>query len=525
MTKCFKKTFIIFFIIALMVLTQAGCLGISSVLKKPDTTLMGMDDFNKDKSDNTKNTQHDESSGQILSGDNVTEKELSSPDAESGIGEDADMDNGTETDTDIEVDTDADIHMKIDPDAFSEKLSLYLDTPEYNDIMFQNTDLDFAFVYPQDRTTIASNPYLRNESGRLMLGINIAPSGGEDLLMDYEYAYKPSIKVKNWLGTKLTEYIVFSKYDICNVTFERSTAFENKKHQVLIILTANTNTIMESEEMAGYFKENNQNCGSQKAWDLKKLDGFYNELVAGNACTLAQNWYDTFNSVLELLQINQYKGASAGYSRLLDKRIFESNRQLNYAIEASYPQFQPANSESLEETLNRYIYEDIIMENINAFKNEIEQYESQSQNDGGENQPLFNYTLIMDYSVVIYNDNLISMIMEIYPYLGGAHGMTYYKTFNFDLKNNELITLEDIFKPGFDYLTFISEYCRVELKNQMRAMGFEPDQEWIEEGTNPENKENFSNYLLTPEGLVIKFLTYQVAPNAAGDFSVLIPYK
>ncbi len=122
------------------------------------------------------------------------------------------------------------------------------------------------------------------------------------------------------------------------------------------------------------------------------------------------------------------------------------------------------------------------------------------------------------------------MIIYEYKFLGGAHGITLFKTFNFDLKNNKIVTLRDIFnqelfKTEYDHLKFISDYCRNDLENQQRKTGFDPYISWINQETDPLNKDNFSNYLLTNESLIIKFLSYQVAPGAAGDFSVLIPYK
>ena len=46
----------------------------------------------------------------------------------------------------------------------------------------------------------------------------------------------------------------------------------------------------------------------------------------------------------------------------------------------------------------------------------------------------------------------------------------------------------------------------------------------IRQGTEPSVAENYSQFLITPDSLIIKFLSYQVAPGAAGDFSVKIPY-
>ena len=103
--------------------------------------------------------------------------------------------------------------------------------------------------------------------------------------------------------------------------------------------------------------------------------------------------------------------------------------------------------------------------------------------------------------------------------------MLYFYTYNFDLEKMQLIDLEDIFIQGFDYREFISKYCREDLKKQMQDISFEPDEDWIADGTDPDYLDTLTNYLITSESIIMKFQAYQVAPYAAGDFSVDIPYS
>jgi len=125
----------------------------------------------------------------------------------------------------------------------------------------------------------------------------------------------------------------------------------------------------------------------------------------------------------------------------------------------------------------------------------------------------------------MYDENGISIYLDIYPYLGGAHGMLYFETINFDLEKMSLVELGDLFTAGYDYLGIISEYCREDLARQINDRDFEPDIQWLENGTDPDNIDNFTNFLVTPSELIIKFPAYQVAPYAAGDFTVNIPYE
>jgi hypothetical protein len=247
------------------------------------------------------------------------------------------------------------------------------------------------------------------------------------------------------------------------------------------------------------------------------MDDFYDSLITGQVSGTALEWWNAIDSVKHLLQINDFKGASAGYSRLIDKRYYEENTDEKYVIDVSYPEFESAVSGGLNETINKIIYEDRIQSDIQAFKDEISSY--------GDEDFLFNYYLGIDYSVPTYDENLISINIDTYPYLGGAHGMLYFYTYNFDLEKQRLIGLEDVFIQDYDYRSIISEYCRQDLKEQMQDMGFEPDEDWITDGTDPDYTDTFTNYLFTSEGIIMKFQAYQVAPYAAGDFSVDIPYS
>lgn len=168
-------------------------------------------------------------------------------------------------------------------------------------------------------------------------------------------------------------------------------------------------------------------------------------------------------------------------------------------------------------SINKIVYEDTIVQIIDDFKEEILSYDNEDIN--------LRYLLAVDYQIIDFDEDIISLCLDIYPYMGGAHGMVYFKTINFDIGKNRLIELKDLFMPGYDYAGTISRYCRSDLTMQMKEMGFQPDEKWIEDGTDPDYTDTLTNFLIAPYGLIMKFPAYQVAPYAAGDFSVTIPYS
>lgn len=102
---------------------------------------------------------------------------------------------------------------------------------------------------------------------------------------------------------------------------------------------------------------------------------------------------------------------------------------------------------------------------------------------------------------------------------GAAHPYHWTKTLNYDLESGQVLSLDVLFLPGADYLTLVAEYCKAELAT--RDIGFELG---FSGGADP-LPDNYLNWNLTYDGLLVTFDEYQVAPYAAGKQQVLVPYE
>ncbi|MDD3520749.1 MAG: RsiV family protein, partial [Actinomycetota bacterium] len=91
------------------------------------------------------------------------------------------------------------------------------------------------------------------------------------------------------------------------------------------------------------------------------------------------------------------------------------------------------------------------------------------------------------------------------------------------MKSSKMLELKDIFKKDSGYLNKLSDCCRADLKKQLENIDVATD-EMFEEGTAPVY-ENYSNFVLLQNDIVIIFGQYQIAPYAAGMFGVRIPYE
>lgn len=101
---------------------------------------------------------------------------------------------------------------------------------------------------------------------------------------------------------------------------------------------------------------------------------------------------------------------------------------------------------------------------------------------------------------------------------GAAHPGTYSITFNYDLAQGKKLELGELFLPNSNYLEVIANYCKAELSKQPFFEG--P----FAEGANP-TPENYRNWNITNDGLMITFDEYQVAPYAAGPQVVQVPLE
>lgn len=122
------------------------------------------------------------------------------------------------------------------------------------------------------------------------------------------------------------------------------------------------------------------------------------------------------------------------------------------------------------------------------------------------------------YTRVSQIDDLWSFKFDFNFYsAGAAHPGLYSITLNYDLAQGKELGLADLFLPDSNSLETISQYCITELSKQP---GFEGP---FADGAQP-TPENYRNWNITPDGLLITFDTYQVAPGASGPIQVLVPY-
>jgi hypothetical protein len=186
----------------------------------------------------------------------------------------------------------------------------------------------------------------------------------------------------------------------------------------------------------------------------------------------------------------------------------ETGENAEYTIKAQIPTISD-NTDPHALAFNSEM-QTIVQGQINEFKGAVSEMTP---------NPVGPYTLDAKYNLLFQNGAIASIKFEIQGYTGGAHPYLNIMTVNYDLAQSRQVALSELFLPNSNYLDVIANYCIAELRKQ--PVGSDPV---FSKGAAP-LPENYDGWNITPDGLLITFDAYQVAPGASGPVKILIPYS
>jgi len=247
-------------------------------------------------------------------------------------------------------------------------------------------------------------------------------------------------------------------------------------------------------------------------WSVDPNDGL---------ATLAGNWSkppsEKDSDKKTAFSVHEEPIAFTGDTDLVMKQIKESNKKLNYEIDAHYPQITGGSNPNFEK-FNQVVRASVT-KRVAGFRKDLEPKEGEEPPPEGS----MGSNLGVSYQVMLAQDDLISVEFDIENYYqGAAHPNTFTEVVNYDLKNGKELKLADLFKPGAKYLQALANYCIADLKKQAKDKGLTDEE--IQNGAAP-NAKNYRSWTITRKGLGINFDAYQVGPYAAGPQFVLVPYS
>jgi hypothetical protein len=186
----------------------------------------------------------------------------------------------------------------------------------------------------------------------------------------------------------------------------------------------------------------------------------------------------------------------------------ETNQTPPFTITSQTPQLTGSDDPRLASFNQRL--DELVSKEVDTFRHSFLQNTAPTVNNGS--------SLDVTYMLVSQINDIWSFKFDFSFYSdGAAHPGLYSITVNYDLGQGGELALSDLFMPSSTYLEAISNYCIAELSKQPFFEG--P----FTEGAQP-TPENYRSWNITPDGLMITFDEYQVAPYAAGPQTVVVPY-
>ncbi|WP_052356670.1 DUF3298 and DUF4163 domain-containing protein [[Clostridium] dakarense] len=160
--------------------------------------------------------------------------------------------------------------------------------------------------------------------------------------------------------------------------------------------------------------------------------------------------------------------------------------------------------------INQTIYNDIIKYK-NEIKKQSKEYEKEYINifsKSKEDYVKYQYELIVDYKVTYNKNHIISIPIQKYEFTGGAHGMTYLDSYNYDLRDGKRLRLSDMFKKDVDYKKIVDTFIEESI-NKNKELYFQDEGKFT-------GISDSQQFYIEDDGVVVYFNLYDIAPYYVG---------
>jgi len=172
--------------------------------------------------------------------------------------------------------------------------------------------------------------------------------------------------------------------------------------------------------------------------------------------------------------------------------------------------YKDEKSKNIVNNINKEI-EEYINNFIQDIKSQSDKYSKEYNEDLSKSKDdyiKYQYEAYSDYKITYNKDNILSIPITTYNFTGGAHGMSYLKSFNYDLITGEILSLKDMFKDNIDYKKIVNDYINSEIeKNKDNYFSGKDGFNGISD-----NQE----FYIDNNGIVVYFQLYDIAPYYVG---------
>lgn len=201
---------------------------------------------------------------------------------------------------------------------------------------------------------------------------------------------------------------------------------------------------------------------------------------------------------------------------ITEEMKYDSVTVLNYRIE--YPEFVADIYKKAIKAINQFYKSEALALQSN-FRTKLYQMAVDQYLDDIKNGfPVRVFEALQTFELTYNKACIISLYFDNYQYTGGAHGLTVRTSQTWNLKSGQIIKLRELYKCSGDYKSYIKRKVIEQIKENPDIY-FENYEELVEQTF------DVNNFYCTPQGVVVYFQQYDIAPYASGIREFLLPYN
>ncbi|OTG83985.1 RsiV family protein [Acinetobacter sp. ANC 4648] len=155
-------------------------------------------------------------------------------------------------------------------------------------------------------------------------------------------------------------------------------------------------------------------------------------------------------------------------------------------------------------------------EQVQPYLNAFLALDQELKNLGASNK----INIMVSPKILNAEDPLATVVLNTSSYLGGAHGSSSQTYYNFDLKHQKQVTLDDILMPN--------------QKANLEKLAYQAFKTWVTDAKLAENIADYeqvwkftlsNNFYLGNNGLILQYSEYEIGPYVVGLPRLEIPYE
>lgn len=200
--------------------------------------------------------------------------------------------------------------------------------------------------------------------------------------------------------------------------------------------------------------------------------------------------------------------------KIIDQQILNT---LNQILEIAEPDAKDAQTEQKTEASAA-----AGAEQKNSFDAQVQRYANSFIDLDNELKALSSnhqINLLVKPKILQAQGKVVTVVLNSSSYLGGAHGSAAQHYYNFDLKKQKQIELEDLLRP--------------QKKAVLEKLAHEAFKTWVTDSKLADNVADYeqawpfklsNNFLLGEQGLILQYGEYEIGPYVVGLPRLVIPY-